>query len=372
MKRIDRILHKGHLPPSHSPRFIVRRDYVDVSYDDGTSHRVEADTVVRRLPGVDAVVVGIYRRGRNGVEVLLRHTLRPAAILRSSCRTPVPEDDVVTVLEAVAGKIEVEDEGAAGVLRRAAAETGEEAGIHMSDDMFKMSGMPAMASGGYSMEKLWFVLVDATGQEQKDPSTDGSAAEKGCWCEWFTLSCALTMCVDGRVQDMKTELVLRRMADSVRPKLPQFNVEGTITGRFSSKAPNLSARPRAQNFPLEPGAGRRLSEVLSCGGRRPVLADYRAIEQRVAAHMSGVDTEAESDLLRSADLLGDLFGDLHDAGMRCTSRVTHWTKVRTPDGDINNCSAAWGEDPGKCQMCTGTCPDQERLIGLGKWPDKED
>jgi hypothetical protein len=38
--------------------------------------------------------------------------------------------------------------------------------------------------------------------------------------------------------------------------------------------------------------------------------------------------------------------------------VTVW---RTPDGYINNCSLANGDQEKNCQVCLGTCPDRERF-----------
>jgi hypothetical protein len=35
---------------------------------------------------------------------------------------------------------------------------------------------------------------------------------------------------------------------------------------------------------------------------------------------------------------------------------------RTPDGDINNCSMAFGEGPEGCQICNGSCPDRARFL----------
>lgn len=34
---------------------------------------------------------------------------------------------------------------------------------------------------------------------------------------------------------------------------------------------------------------------------------------------------------------------------------------RTPDGDINNCALANGDDEHACQVCNGRCPDRNRF-----------
>lgn len=40
----------------------------------------------------------------------------------------------------------------------------------------------------------------------------------------------------------------------------------------------------------------------------------------------------------------------------------HWSQIRTPEGNINNCALGYGEEEKSCQMCKGTCPDRDRFI----------
>jgi len=35
--------------------------------------------------------------------------------------------------------------------------------------------------------------------------------------------------------------------------------------------------------------------------------------------------------------------------------------LRTPEGFINNCSLAHGEDEASCQVCNGNCPDRDKV-----------
>jgi ADP-ribose pyrophosphatase len=47
------------------------------------------------------------------------------------------------------------------------------------------------------------------------PSVNGSIFEEGATLEWAALDDALTRCARGDIQDMKTELALRRLRETV-------------------------------------------------------------------------------------------------------------------------------------------------------------
>ena len=142
------------------------------------------DAVVRPY-GQDAVVVAIFARSEDEVRVLVRSGLRPTIALgRDANAAPLPEAlPSLFVTELVAGILEVGDRGEAGLARRAAAETLEEAG---------------------------FVVDPAT---QIALAGDGSPMEEGASTRWLPICEAIAMCVRGEISDLKTEVGLRRLRD---------------------------------------------------------------------------------------------------------------------------------------------------------------
>lgn len=173
-----------------------------------------------RPKGVDAVVVAVYHRAAEGVRVLLRDGLRPAlAMGRSPDTLPVADDQAYLMFtEVVAGIIEAHDRGEAGIRARAAAEVEEEAGYRVAAAEVEFLGAGSFPSPGSMPEKFWLTAVEVAHPEQQGRATgDGSPMEEGARTRWVGLSEAIEACVDGRVADAKTELVLRRLRDRLAP-----------------------------------------------------------------------------------------------------------------------------------------------------------
>ena len=176
-----------------------------------------------RPKGPDAVVVALYHRDTQGrVRVLLRRGLRPALWLgRPGELLPIAETRRMMFTEVVAGIIEHEDDGEAGVRARAAIEAHEEAGFRIAPDDVRMLGAGTFPSPGSMPEKFWLTAAaveDPTVAEV--PPTDGSPMEEGAQCSWMPLDEAIEACVRGEIEDCKTELVLRRLRDSLRATDP--------------------------------------------------------------------------------------------------------------------------------------------------------
>jgi ADP-ribose pyrophosphatase len=180
--------------------------------DGSASRSYRVDVVDRPVP--DAVAVLIWRNGRSGVEVLTRRTLRPAAYFRRELPLAVPDPEpYLTVEELVAGVLEPEDHGTAGVRARAAAEVAEEAGYAVKAEAVELLGPAFFMLPGIVSEKIHPTAVDVTGKTPGVPSGDGSPLEEGASLRWWPIQALLAACRRGEVADAKTELcVLRFLA----------------------------------------------------------------------------------------------------------------------------------------------------------------
>lgn len=206
----------------------IRRMWLRNRRDDGSlSERYISDSIARPY-GQDAVVVCIYARaadasvtarrpGGTAIRVLVRDGLRPALYFgRDPARAPLPEGAVQPRLtELVAGIIEEGDHGEAGLRARAAAETLEEAGFVVEPSQIALLGAGMYPSPGAMIEKFYFVSVEVDPAAQQPLTGDGSPMEDGATTRWLDLEDALAACVRGDIADLKTELGLRRLRDSL-------------------------------------------------------------------------------------------------------------------------------------------------------------
>ena len=178
---------------------------------DGTASKVYRVDVVDR-PRLDAVAVLVYRRGESGLEVLTRMNLRPAAYFRRGKEMTVP--DAATYLrveEIVAGLLEPEDKGEAGLRHRAAEEVHEEAGYAVKPEEIQLLGAGFFLAPGILSEKVFPAAVDVTGREPGVPEGDGSPLEEGTHLQWRPIRELLAMCRRGDVPDAKTEIAILRL-----------------------------------------------------------------------------------------------------------------------------------------------------------------
>ncbi|MCL2178766.1 MAG: NUDIX hydrolase [Cystobacterineae bacterium] len=193
----------------------VRRFWVKNRRGDGsTSAAYRVDLVDR--PRLDAVAVLVYRRGSmGGVELLTRQALRPAAYFRKNKSPVIPDGrEYLFCEEVVAGLLEPEDMGEVGLLKRAALEVEEEAGIKVEPASVVVLGTPVFVAPGILSEKIFMTAVDVTGKEQREPKGDGSPMEEGGKLRWRSISELKQAIGCGEVQDAKTEIVLHRFLSS--------------------------------------------------------------------------------------------------------------------------------------------------------------
>jgi ADP-ribose pyrophosphatase len=193
----------------------LRRLRLRNEYADGSRSRVYDCDVLSR-PGADAVVAALYEiDGRRRVRVVLRELARAPVYLRRHKRFVHPDPRVYRSLrELVAGVVEDTDAaGIAGLRRRAALETEEEAGLAVSPETFQQIGDETFASPGMSDEKLYFCAAPADVAKARVGRGDGSVMEEGGGIVLLELAEAIAACRAGDIPDMKTELGLLRLAD---------------------------------------------------------------------------------------------------------------------------------------------------------------
>ncbi len=184
--------------------------------DDGSfSPEYPIDVIDR--PTLDAVAVCLWSRGADGIEVLTRAGLRPAACFRRGQRTVLPDRDYLLLEEVVAGVLEPGEQGIDALRHRAADEVLEEAGISVPPERFALLGGPFFMLPGIASEKIH--LVEAEVDRGDGPAVqpalgggDGSPLEEGATLRWRRLGEAIAACERGEIEDAKTEIALRRLA----------------------------------------------------------------------------------------------------------------------------------------------------------------
>jgi ADP-ribose pyrophosphatase len=193
-------------------RFVRRR--LRAHYPDGTeSAPFLYDEVDRR--SIDAVVIAAHYVGAGGERrVFLRSALRPPVYFRGSDRAPIPLPDHHGGLwELPAGLIEPDEQNAAGLPASAARELHEELGIAVAPEALAPLGPSMFPSPGVVAERHFFFEVAVDPATRTEPPLDGSALEKFGVIYDVPVTVALDMCRQGVIEDGKTELALRRLAE---------------------------------------------------------------------------------------------------------------------------------------------------------------
>lgn len=184
------------------------------TYADGTVSPPYGCDVIDRA-GLDAVGVVLYaiNAAERKVNVLLRETLRPGLMLRAKRELPLPElRELPVTWEIVAGVIEPGERGLSAINQRAAAEVREEAGFDVYGPAVVDLGAGILPTPGPFPEKIYLKAVEVDPADQGAPTGDGSPMEQGAALRWFDLGTAIQMCVNGQIEDAKTEIALRRLA----------------------------------------------------------------------------------------------------------------------------------------------------------------
>lgn len=187
----------------------LRRVHLRNVYQDGSfSEPYFCEFVDRPAHGTDAVVVGLWRKKKGAVQVLLRQGLRPA--LRFGRKQGSQPQPVSRLWEAVAGILEPGDLGLEGIKHRAVLEAWEEAGVQLPQTDVCFLGPAMFASPGMTPEAFHFLAAEVKTEPMRPPG-DGSPMEQGAETAWFLLDEALSKCETGEIVDLKTEVLLRRL-----------------------------------------------------------------------------------------------------------------------------------------------------------------
>jgi len=192
---------------------LVRRR-LRAHYPDGTSSApFTYDEVDRRA--IDAAVVAAHFLQNTGERrVFLRSALRPPLYFRGRSRAPIDvPDNQGGLWELPAGLIEPDEQSVHGLLRGAARELFEETGFLVPPGALRQLGPSSHPCPGVIAERHFFFEVTVDPAARSEPPLDGSALEHFGQVVDVPLAQALRMCASGEIEDTKTELVLRRLAE---------------------------------------------------------------------------------------------------------------------------------------------------------------
>jgi ADP-ribose pyrophosphatase len=192
---------------------LIRRRY-RASYPDGTKSAPFVYDAIDRA-ALDAVVMAAHFVDASGARrVYLRSAIRPPLTMRDRAHSPLPIEACDGALwELPAGLVEPSERSAEGVVRAAQRELEEELGFAVPLESFHALGPSTFPAPGFVAERHFFfeTLVDPS--TRGEPELDGSALERFGVVVDVSLAEALDMCRSGAIEDSKTELTLRRLAE---------------------------------------------------------------------------------------------------------------------------------------------------------------
>lgn len=194
------------LSPRHADGFLsLRRAKLRLRYSDGrTSEPFVFDYVERQA--IDAVVVAAHYFRDGERWVYLRTAVRPAVALR----TP-PTSGLLWELPA--GLVEPDECSPEGVKRCAARELHEETGFDIDPERFRELGPASFPAPGVIGERHYYFHVEVDPEARGAPTEDGSVLEQQAMVAVVSLTEALSLVRSGELEDAKTEIALRRLAE---------------------------------------------------------------------------------------------------------------------------------------------------------------
>jgi ADP-ribose pyrophosphatase len=196
----------------------VRRLVLKNHYEGGAQSREYRYDCAER-DAMDAVGIVLYARAAAGVpdRICLRSSIRPPLALRPGYALPVKETQAdPTLFEIPAGLVEQDEEGEDGLRSCAARETQEEVGLEVAPSAFEPLGPAVFLSPGLVAEKLHFFAAEVDPAGAGQATMDGSPVEERARIAFVPLDEALAACRDGRIEDIKTEIGIRRLIEKLK------------------------------------------------------------------------------------------------------------------------------------------------------------
>ena len=185
----------------------LKRAELVAEYPDGThSEPFRYDRCDRKA--IDAVVVVAHFVEEGTRRVYLRSCVRPPVAMRSP---PDPRDHSGRMWEVVAGLIDLGETPA----EAGARELGEELGVSVRPDDLRELGPWTYPSPGVIGERHVYFHVEVDPRTRTAPTEDGSPLERGAAIISAPLANALAAARNGLLPDAKTELALRRLAETL-------------------------------------------------------------------------------------------------------------------------------------------------------------
>lgn len=192
---------------------LIRRR-LRVRYPDGErSAPFVYDEIDRRA--MDAVIIAAHFVRAGQPWVYLRSALRPPLRFRDPALSPDQPRASGALWELPAGLIEPAEQGEQGAREAGRRELWEELGFRAELGDLQPLGPATWPCPGIMCERHFFVHVAVRPEERGEPALDGSALERFGRVIALPLTEALALCRDGRIEDAKTELGLRRLADTL-------------------------------------------------------------------------------------------------------------------------------------------------------------
>lgn len=211
-------LDAEHCPDGAAGFLHLRRMRCRVRFEDGShSQPFEYDAVGRAR--LDAVVIAAHYRDAEGRRhVFLRSALRPPVFTRPREQCPLPErPELGGLWELPAGLVEPDERSPDGLVRCVVRELEEELGFVVPSEHIHPLGPSTFPAPGIIAERHWYFHVEVDPMRRSTPTEDGSALEQGAAIVALPIDVALVAARRGLLEDAKTELGIRRLAELPAP-----------------------------------------------------------------------------------------------------------------------------------------------------------